>query len=176
MSEFWKILKLFVLALFVFLIQVSFINSIPGSISSINLILFGLIWFFVFYDFKTSLYFSLSIGLLLDLFSFSFFGVYTLSLIATLILADFISSNLLTNRSIYSFLSLSFFLVLFYRLFSHSLLYFFETKILEGLWFNSLFYFNLALEILWIFLGIIVSFYFLQSRIGHIDSISFDKK
>ncbi len=176
MSEFWKILKLFVLALFVFLIQVSFINSFPGLISNINLILFVLISFFIFYDFKTSLYFSLLIGLLLDVFSFSFFGIYTLSLTATLILADFISTNLLTNRSIYSFLSLSFFSVLFYRLLSHSLAYFFEFKILDGLWFNSLFYFNLILEISWILLGIIVSFYFLQSRIGHIDSISFDKK
>jgi hypothetical protein len=176
MFKFWKFFKFFLLALVVFLIQKSFINSFPGIISNINLILFFIIWLFIFYDFKASLYFSLSVGLLLDLFSFSFFGIYSLSFVLTLILANFISNNLLTNRSIYSFLSLSFFSVLFYRLFSHSLIYFFETRFLNALWFNSLFFLNFFLEVFWIFLAIIVSFYFLQSRIGHIDSLSFDKK
>jgi cell shape-determining protein MreD len=176
MNKRLKFVLFFLIALAIFIFQFSFINSLPGVFTKINLILFFIIWFFIFYNFKTSLVFSIFIGLILDIFSFYPFGVFTFILLLTVMLADFVWENLFTNRSIYSFLAISFILVIFYNISLYSLLFFFESNLFGVLWFGGIFWLNLFLELAWIVLGVTLSFYLISQKRGRTTWLSFDKK
>lgn len=175
MNKYWIFVKLFFLALLVFIIQSSFFNSFLSIFNRIDLFLFLIIWLFIFFNFKTSLYFALFSGLISDIFSFYPFGIYTLVFLSTVILADFVWNNFFTNRSIYSFLSLSFFLVLFHNLFLYLLLFLSEKAVFGVYWFNKIFWLNMFLSLLWVFFGVVVSFYFLRQPKSRSSSLSFEK-
>ncbi len=175
MSKYLKILVCFVLALIVFLFQFSFLNSLPGFLGRLNLILFLTIWFFIFSDLKISFYFSISVGLIMDIFSFYPFGIYSISFLITFFSANFIWQNLFTNRSIYSFLALSLFITLFFNLFAYLIILPFENNLSGIFWFNGTFWLNLLKEIIWMFIGIIFSFYFINPKKDHSESLSFEK-
>lgn len=176
MNKYWKFLKLFLLAVLVVLIQVSFFNSLPGLWGRINIALFLVIWFFIFNNFNKSLVFALMMGIVFDIFSFYPFGVYSISFLVTLTLANFIWSSFFTNRSIYSFLSITVVFSVFYNLFLYFLLFLFESNSIGLLWFNRFFWFNFLLELVWLNIGIILSFYFLNSQKKYQGSLSFDKR
>ncbi len=175
MTKYLKFIKIFLAALIIFFIQIAIISSWGPVFSKINLILFFLIFTFIFFDFQRSFYFALFSGIFLDIFSFYPFGIYTLVLILSLLLIDFVSSNLFTNKSIYSFLILSFLYLVFYNFTVYLLIFIFESNIFGIIWFNKVFFLNLFLEIIWIFLGIIISFYFFNKKKRVSDGFSFEK-
>ncbi len=175
MKSFWYFFKIFFLVVAVFIIQGSFLNSFNNILSGIDLFLFLIIWLFIFFDFKNSFNFALLSGLLLDVFSFYFFGIYTVVFLATVFLADFVWNNFFTNRSIYSFLALSFILVFFHNLFLYFLFFLAENNLFGIYWFNNVFWFNLFLSLAWVFLGIIISFYFVHKPRSRSSSLSFEK-
>ena len=175
MSKYLKILACFILALIIFLFQYSFLNSLPGFLGRLNLILFLSIWFFIFRNFRISFYFSISAGIIMDIFSFYPFGLYSFSFLTTIFLANFIWQNFFTNRSIYSFLALSFSMTLFFNLFSYLIILPFENNLSGIFWFNGIFWLNLLKEIIWMLIGIIISFYFLNPKKGHSEGLSFEK-
>lgn len=176
MNKYWKFFKLFSLSLIIILIQLSFLNSLPGFWGKINIVLFFVVWFFIFNNFDKSLLFVLITGFILDIFSFYPFGIYSISFLLTLILASFIWNNFFTNRSIYSFLSITAVFSIFYNLFLYFLLFLFEKSFLGLFWFNKFFWFNLLLELAWLSVGIILSFYFLNSQKRSHGALSFDKR
>lgn len=176
MIRYRRIIILFFLSLLVFLFQVSFLGSFSGVTSRINLFLLIIILFFVFSGYKSSLIFSLCSGLVMDIFSFYPFGLFTLSFLCTLFLADFVWNNFFTNRSIYSFLSLSFFLVFFYNIFLYFLIFLFEKNYFGVFWFNRFFWLNLFLEFIWIAFFMILSFYFFGSNKGVSSGLVFEKR
>jgi len=98
-----KTIILVISSLFLAIFQLSFLNSLSGSFSQINLVLLFLLFALFLTDLKTSLYFLFALGFFLDIFSFNFFGFYLLSLGIALFVADFILNSLLTNKSLYSF-------------------------------------------------------------------------
>jgi len=175
MIKYLKFIKIFLAALIVFFIQIAVISSWGPIFSKINLILFFLIFSFIFFDFQRSFYFALFSGVFLDIFSFYPFGIYSLVLILSLLLIDFVSSNLFTNKSIYSFLILSFLYLVFYNFIIYLLIFIFENNLFGIMWFNKVFFGSLLLEIFWIFMGIVISFYFFNKRKRLSDGLSFEK-
>lgn len=176
MVKYFKILGFIFLALLLFLIQFSLINSWSGFWARFDLILFFIIWLFIFRDFKTSILFSFIIGIIIDIFSFYPFGFYTFSFLLTLVVANFVWQNFFTNRSIYSFLAVSLFITIFYNLFLYFLIYLADKNSLGISWFGGSFWLNLLLQIIWMFLGVIISFYFLSPKKGHSNNLTFEKK
>ena len=175
MSKYYKIIICFLLALVAFLIQFSVLNSLSGFWGRLNLILFLTIWLFIFRNFKISFYFAISAGIIMDIFSFYPFGLYSISFLVTIFMANFIWQNLLTNRSVYSFVALSLFITLFYNLFSYLLILPFEDNFFGVFWFNGIFWLNLLKEMIWMVFGVIISFYFVNPKKGRSDGLSFEK-
>lgn len=176
MPKYLKFIFLFILALLVFLLQISFFNSLPGFWGRINLPLLFVICLFIFYNFKNSLYFAIFLGLFLDLFSFYLFGAYTMSFLLTLFLADFVWNNFFTNRSIYSFLILGAFFSLFYNFILYLILFLSEKSIINIAWFNKYFWLNLGFETIWVTLMVLSFFYFSNRQKGRSGGLSFEKK
>lgn len=101
-----KILINLLLIVLLALVQISFISSLPKVASGLNLILIILIFLLIITNFKLALIWAVSLGYLLDLFSFYPFGIYLVSLSLTIVIAHFLLANFFTNRSLYSFLAL----------------------------------------------------------------------
>ncbi len=164
MIKFINFFKFFVLALFIFLLQNGLINSMPGILSRINLFPFLIIFLFIFYNFQASLYFSVFLGFLLDIFSFYPFGVYLVSFLVVLSLANFFWDKFFTNKSVYSFLALSSFLLFFYNIVLYSIIYYFDSFYLDFFYFGKIFWINLFWEFFWLNLGVLISFYLMQTN------------
>lgn len=161
MSTFLKFFKLLLLSFAFFVFQLSVANDFGGFFSGINFVLIYLVYVFIFYDLKTSLIIGLFSGFLLDLFSFHFFGIYSISIVVSIMASNFLLLNLLTNRSIYSFLTLGLSFSVVYYFFSSFLVYIHYWSLDGFYWINSVFVLNFFKELLFVLLGIVFSFYFL---------------
>ncbi|KKR21890.1 MAG: hypothetical protein UT48_C0002G0023 [Parcubacteria group bacterium GW2011_GWE2_39_37] len=102
-SKIFNILLAFGLAIF----QLGFVSGLPGYLSSLNLIIIVLLFILVLGDLKTALFWSLVTGFLVDLFSFTPFGLNLISLTITIIATNFLLVGFFTDRSLYSFLTLT---------------------------------------------------------------------
>lgn len=101
-----NIIKRILFFLILILLHFSFIKNLPSPINLIDLVLIGLIFFGIIYDFRRVLVYALVIGLLVDITTPFFYGIYTLTLILTIILVEAIYNRFITNRSLYSILVL----------------------------------------------------------------------
>ncbi len=105
---YFKILFNAILIIFLFIWQIAFVSALPSWFSNINLILVFLILLLGFSSFKQTLLWAWPLGILLDMYSFSFFGLNIINLTIILLLANFLLKNFLTNRSLYVFLTIAF--------------------------------------------------------------------
>lgn len=97
----------FLSAWLISILQLSFLDSLPGVWSQINLVFLSLSFVLFFLDLNNALVFALMLGLFLDFFSFNPFG-FNLSLVLLSVLAlNLLLVNWLTNRSFYSLVVLS---------------------------------------------------------------------
>lgn len=156
-----KFLRTFVFIILISLLAIAQISAVyvwSGFFSEFSLIPVIIISLLFFYNIKTSLVASLVFGLWLDLFSFSFFGLESLSLFISLFLVYQVSRSWLTNRSIYSFLIINILFVLSYSFTSSLFFYFssFETSAFF-LW-QKYFWLILFFRLLWSF--VIASLFF----------------
>lgn len=101
-----KIFLNLLLVLFIVTFQVSFISALPGSFSNINILLIFLVYILIISDLNIALIYALACGLVMDILSFYYFGVYSISFVVTLIVVNFLLVNFFTNRSLYAFLAL----------------------------------------------------------------------
>lgn len=101
-----KIILNIILILFLVIIQLSFISGLPAGLNNLNLILVILIFILGLVNLDFAVWWTVGVGLLLDIFSFTPFGVYLLCLCLIMIVADFALTVFFTNRSLYSFLAL----------------------------------------------------------------------
>lgn len=113
-----------ILIIFLALFQISFISGLPLWFNNLNFILVVIIFILVLINFKISFWWFVGVGFLLDIYSFFPFGFYLICLLATLLFVNFLLNNFFTNRSMYSFLALTFFSTIFY-VFSLNLMKFF---------------------------------------------------
>lgn len=84
-------------------VQTALVKSVPGGIY-LNLSLVVLIFWLVLFGLEQAWFCWLISGFLSDLFSFKLFGFYTVLFCLLLLLVYWLLSNVLTNRSLYSFL------------------------------------------------------------------------
>lgn len=98
-------------------LQKGFIVSLPYFLSGTNLILISLVFMLGVYGFWTAFFWTIGAGVILDIYSFIFFGNYLLSLILVLFLAHFLFAHLFTNKSLYSFLMIVFMGYIVFELF-----------------------------------------------------------
>lgn len=96
--------------------QISFISGLPAPFSHLNLVLVILIFILGFADFNLAVWWSLALGFILEVFFFLPFGAYLVSLILTIVVANFLLDYFFTNRSLYSFLALTALATLAYEL------------------------------------------------------------
>lgn len=177
MKKYLKIFWLLVAVLAVAFLQLGLIDSLPAWYDEFNLVIFSLIIGLFFFEFRLVLVLSLILGFLLDVFSFQTFGLNIISLLFSVILADFLLVNWFTNRSIYSFLALSFFVALFYNFFYYLSLYFlnfFEERrlfiLLKDFWLALFF------ELLFNFLAVFLFFFILNLTTNKLKLVFLDKK
>jgi len=141
-----KIIINIFLIISLYIVQVSFISGLPTFFRHLNLVIVVLIFILGLTNFKLALWWSMGIGILFDIYSFAPFGIYLISLLATVLLANFLLSNFFTNRSLYSFLALTFFAYLGYEFFIYFFNYFthffthqdFVLNLGKNLWLNEL--------------------------------------
>lgn len=98
-----KYLFIFIGMLVLFGVQTALAKSLPGGVY-INLSLVILIFLLVLFGLEQAIFCWLLSGFLADLFSFRLFGFYTILFCLILFLVYWLLSNVLTNRSLYSFL------------------------------------------------------------------------
>lgn len=111
-----KIISNILLILALGALQIAFLSGLPGWFNNLNLALVVLIFILGFLGLNFSLWWSLGIGLMLEIFSFSPFGAYLLGLSLTIVIANFLLNYFFTNRSLYSFLALTALATLVYEL------------------------------------------------------------
>lgn len=142
-------LALITLSCLAALLQLSFIFPLATSLTYFNLVLLLLLLVLFFFDLSWAVIIALSTGLILDFFSFYFFGLHILSLLFTLAIAERLLSSWLTNRSLYSLLLLIAGSILIYNLFRSSLVYLSALDQELALAFGLDFWQGLAWQIWW---------------------------
>jgi len=156
-------LFLTVLALGLVILQFSFISALPHPFFSINLLASALILAFLITSKEKAWFLALLMGLFLDIFSFHVFGSSTLSLFFSAVLVYLVLENVLTNRSLYSFMFLAIIGILSETVLYHLFLFIFDLSgQRSGLFFIKIsFWSSLAWSLLAGLIIVLVSFHFL---------------
>ena len=102
-----KVVTKIFLMILLLIFQVAFISGLPSVFSNINLVLVVLILVLGFSNYRSSLIWAMGIGLLLDMYFFTFFGINTIALLIALVSTNFLLENTFTNRSLYTYLALT---------------------------------------------------------------------
>ena len=87
---YWKVFLQFVLIVFLSMLQLSFISGLPAFANKINLILVTLVFILMLKSFKMVAWWAIGLGLFLDIYSFSVFGIYLISLFLVVLVANFL--------------------------------------------------------------------------------------
>jgi hypothetical protein len=95
------------LAAFLALVQFSLISFLPWPWSNLDIILIAIIFSCLMVSRDRVWFLALAAGFFIDVFSFHPFGLSLLSLFLSAVIMYFVLENVLTNRSLYSFLLLS---------------------------------------------------------------------
>ncbi len=119
-----KIIVNILLIISLYIVQVSFISGLPSFFRHLNLVIVVLIFILGLTNLKLAFWWSIGVGILFDVYSFIPFGVYLISFSSVILLANFLLTNFFTNRSLYSFLALTFFAYFGYKFFTYFLYYF----------------------------------------------------
>jgi rod shape-determining protein MreD len=142
-------------------IRLSFISALPGWFNSFNLILAIIIFILALGSLKLALWWAIGAGVLLDIFSFSPFGVFLISLCLAVVIVNFLLTNFFTNRSLYSFFALIIFFTLFYEFILNIVFYFLRLISSEAAFFmlNINFWKNLSTQIVLNLIAVLIIFY-----------------
>lgn len=141
-----------------FALQISFVSGLPDFFTNLNVVLVFMLFALVMIGLRSSLIILMGVGLLLDVYSFSFFGVYTITLVMVLFFTNFLLVNFFTNKSFYAFLVLILISTFFFELFQGFFLYFFsilKNVSVDLFVFEKLFWLGLLFKI---FLNIFLTF------------------
>jgi len=126
MAKYLKIIPFILTIGLVVVIQIAFIKGLPSWLQYLNAVLVIMVFIIGLQSLSKALKWAAGFGLVLDVFSFSLFGIFTVSLLATTILTWFVLVNFLTNRSLYSFLAATIFATFCFEVLSNIMLYFYR--------------------------------------------------
>lgn len=158
LKRIWQIIILISVISFFVLLQFSLISALPDPFRQFNLILIVLIFILFFLDFRLSLFSALIAGFLLDVISFNFFGFYLLILLFTLLLAQWILKNWLTNRSLYTLAALMLGLTFFYNILAGFTLFLVSSESSTFFLWQSHFWLKVAYQIIWSLVSSLILF------------------
>lgn len=91
----------------IFAVENSFLSGLPLYLNRLNLMLIALVFVLGLVNLTAAVLWSIGFGILLDIYSFSFFGINVVSLILTVLLVNFFLVKFFTDRSLYTFLALT---------------------------------------------------------------------
>ncbi|NCN22048.1 hypothetical protein GW758_04235 [Candidatus Falkowbacteria bacterium] len=169
--------SIFIIALsIVALFQISLPPVWVGFLSEVNLIPLIIVALFFFYNVKTALLAVLIFGFWLDLFSFSFFGLESISLMLSLFLIDRISFSFLTNRSLYSFLINNILYFSFYSFFTALFFYFSNFESSGFFLFQGRFWLSLIFRLTWALIISLISFSFFSALTKNLRPVFLEKR
>ena len=148
----------FLLFTMVALVQNSFIFALPPFFNQVNLVLIVAVFTLFFFDFRAAVFASVFLGFWLDIFSFNFFGLQMIVLFLAVLLAHWILTGWLTNRSLYSFLLLMLITTIGYNL-ANGFLQYLSVYNQSNFFFNSShFWLELAYQSFWSMLAALLMF------------------
>jgi len=156
--KYQNIVIAFIAASLAVLVQFSLISAWPSFFNSINLILIILIFSRFFLGRYDAVFVGLFAGFWLDFLSFHLFGVYLVALFLSVLAADTVLRNWLTNRSLYSLLVLTVIVNLVYNFSFYLLLNVTRT---EGRVFSlgqKSFWVSFGTELVWSLLAVLLLF------------------
>jgi len=111
-----KIVLNIILVIILAIVQIAFISGLPSWFSNLNLILIVLVFVLGLIGFQSAWWWSIGLGILLDIYHFLPFGIFLISLSSAILLTNFLLTNFFTNRSLYSFLALTTLAGIFYNI------------------------------------------------------------
>lgn len=173
-----KILLNIIIIIILVAIQFSFISGLPWELNNFNLILIVLIFILSLGSLEMALWWALGSGLLLDIYSFSPFGVFLISLILATIVVSFLLTNFFTNRSLYSFFALTVLTSISYELILNLSNYFFKFfSPGKVLFFSSIdFWLSLLFQILLNSVAVVIVFYMINILSNRLKPAFLSKK
>jgi hypothetical protein len=118
---YFKIILLAIAIILLGAIQLSLIKALPYPANALNLVIISVVFILLLADWHSALWWSFGLGLMLDFYSFAPFGLNLLSLAGTLFVTNFLLTNFLTNRSLYSFVILNAVAYLVYEIIIYAL-------------------------------------------------------
>ena len=156
----------------------SFISALPPFFSAINLSLILLLFVLLFTNLNTALITSVLLGFWLDISTFSFFGLNSFSLFISILAVNFLLTNWLTNRSLYSFLALSVIGTIVYNFLFYILLFFWQGSIGANIFFlfSASFWTSLLWQIIWSAAFMLLFFNLANSLSKHLKPFFLEKK
>jgi len=158
-------------------VQFSFIAGLPAGLNNLNIILLAIIFILALSGFGKSVWWALSMGIFMDIISFSAFGLFTLSFLLVAITANFLLDHFFTNRSLYSFIALTTLTICFYNLIYYIFKYlggFLNDKIiLSGI--NENFWYSLLAQIVFNLLAVLIIFYVINYSSNRLKPVFLQK-
>lgn len=149
LQKIWQPIFFIIIATIAVIWQWSFINALPAFFGHFNFILIVLIFILFFFDFRSAVFVAITSGFWLDVLGFNFFGLYLITVLTTVMVAEWLLAGWLTNRSLYSFVVLFLLSTLVYNLLASSLLNFSDPE-LSGLFlFRQSFWLSLGYQAAW---------------------------
>lgn len=122
-----------ILILVLFFLQFNILNFLGKYLVYINPLLFFVILVSLFSNVKTTIFWVMTAGFLLDLYSLFNFGVHLISLMLMILLVHYFFQKFITNHTFYSFVFLTAASTLFYYLLIIIITYLLSVFNLSGL-------------------------------------------
>jgi hypothetical protein len=159
-----KILTHIFLIVLTIILQIAFISGLPFWLKNLNFIIVVLVMILGFSGLKTALWWTVSLGFLIEIYSFMPFGINLIALLATILAVNFLLINFFTDRSLYALLALTFFASVVFKIciIIFDFIYNYLTKADITIYFNGSFFFNFISGLFLNFLAVIFIFYFLS--------------
>lgn len=102
------------------LVQTSFISGLSSSLGGLQLAILLSLFFLAIDKKSLAFIYAFAIGLVMSFFSMAPFGLYALAFLLAVIVVDLVFENIITNRSLYSFIMLSVVANVSYKIFLYS--------------------------------------------------------
>lgn len=166
----FKIIIILISVISLSLAQVSFISALPFPFYEFDLLIIFLVFFRALFPGLKNIWIFALAGLIFDVFYIPVIDIFVVVWPLIFLICDFLSSNVFTNRSLYSFLATGFFVTIFYSLILNSAFYLFRVLSSEAGVFilDKGFWLALGSKIILNLLVIIICFYiinFLSNRL-----------
>ena len=109
-----RLIGKFFLIIILACLEISFISGLPGFLNQFNLVIISLVFILAFSELKDILLWSAGVGIIFELYSFLPFGIYLLTIISAAFFIKILITNFFTDKSLYSFLAVTFFSIIYY--------------------------------------------------------------